>query len=115
MLLFALLCAPPAMAQEGAAETITMPKPLSISRFIPTGEERTIGFLASLFPDCSSRGTIVARVIKAPVHGTMTFGNAISFPNYNATSQLASVQREESAQSQHRLQIRGRICRSGCG
>ena len=48
MLVFGLLCAPPSMAQEGAAETITMPKPLSISRFIPTGEERTVGFVASL-------------------------------------------------------------------
>ena len=73
-------------AQEEAAETITMPKPLSISRFIPTGEERTIGFVASLYPDCTSRGPIVARLIKAPAHGAMTFGNAISFPNYNATS-----------------------------
>jgi hypothetical protein len=54
MLVFGLLCAPPSMAQEGAPETITMPKPLSISRFIPTGEERTVGFVASLFPDCTS-------------------------------------------------------------
>ena len=90
MLTFALLCAPPSMAQEGAAETVTMPKPLSVSRFIPTGEERTIGFVASLYPDCTTRGPIVARVIKPPVHGAMTFGNASSFPNYNATSPLAS-------------------------
>ena len=90
MLVFALLCAPPSMAQEGAPETITMPKPLSISRFIPTGEERTVGFVASLFPDCTSRGPIVARIIKEPAHGVMTFGNATSFPNYNATSPLSS-------------------------
>jgi hypothetical protein len=87
MLVFGLLCAPPSMAQEGAPETITMPKPLSISRFIPTGEERTVGFVASLFPDCTSRGPIVAR--KPPAHGAMTFGNATSFPNYNATSPLS--------------------------
>ncbi len=90
MLVFALLCAPPSMAQEGAADTITMPKPIGISRFIPTGEERTIGFVASLFPDCTSRGPIVARVLKPPAHGAMTFGNATSFPNFNTNSPLAS-------------------------
>jgi hypothetical protein len=93
MLLFALLGVPPAMAQEGAAETITMPKPLSISRFIPTGEERTIG----LFPDCTSRGPIVARIIKEPAHGAMTFDNANSFPNFNANSPLASCSGKKAA------------------
>ena len=96
MLVFALLCAPPSMAQEGAAETITMPKPLSIS-VIPTGEERTVGFVASLFPDCTSRGPIVARIIKEPAHGVMTFGNATSFPNYNATSPLSSCNNKKAS------------------
>ena len=97
MLVFGLLCAPPSMAQEGAPETITMPKPLSISRFIPTGEERTVGFVASLFPDCTSRGPIVARIIKEPAHGVMTFGNATSFPNYNATSPLSSCNNKKAS------------------
>jgi len=97
MLLFALLCATPSMAQEGAPETITMPKPLSISRFIPTCEERTVGFVASLFPDCTSRGPIVARIIKPPAHGAMTFGNATSFPNYNATSPLSSCNSKKAS------------------
>ena len=97
MLVFGLLCAPPSMAQEGAAETITMPKPLSISRFIPTGEERTVGFVASLFPDCTSRGPIVARIIKEPAQGVMTFGNATSFPNYNATSPLSSCNNKKAS------------------
>ena len=90
MFLFAFLCAPPSMAQEGAADIITMPKPVSVSRFIPSGEERTIGFVASLFPDCASRGPTVGRLIRLPVHGAVTLVNADNFPNYNTTSPLAS-------------------------
>lgn len=90
MLLFSFLCAPPSVAQEGAAEAITMPKPLNLSRFVPTGEERTVNFVASLFPDCASRGPIVARVIRPPAHGALTFVDANSFPNYVATNRLSS-------------------------
>ena len=85
------------MADEGAAEAISMPKPVTVSRFIPSGEERTVNFVASLFPDCASRGPIVARIIKAPAHGAMTFGNATSFPNYNATSPLSSCNTKKAS------------------
>jgi hypothetical protein len=90
MLLFSFLCAPPSVAQEGAADAITMPKPVNVSRFIPAGEERTMNFVASLFPDCASRGPIVARIIRPPAHGALTFVNADSFPNYVATNRLSS-------------------------
>ena len=90
MLLFSFLCAPPSVAQEGAAEAITMPKPVNLSRFVPAGEERTVNFVASLFPDCASRGPIVARVIRPPAHGALTFVDANSFPNYVATNRLSS-------------------------
>ena len=81
LLLFSFLCAPPSMADEGAAEAISMPKPVTVSRFIPSGEERTMNFVASLFPDCGSRGPIVARVIEPPAHGELTFASAECFPN----------------------------------
>ena len=90
MLLFSFLCAPPSVAQEGAADAITMPKPVNLSRFVPAGEERTVNFVASLFPDCASRGPIVARIIRPPAHGALTFVNANSFPNYAATNRLSS-------------------------
>jgi hypothetical protein len=90
MLLFSFLCAPASVAQEGAAEAITMPKPVDLSRFVPAGEERTVNFVASLFPDCASRGPIVARVIRPPAHGALTFVDANSFPNYVATNRLSS-------------------------
>jgi hypothetical protein len=90
LLLFSFLCAPPSVAQEGAADAITMPKPVNISRFIPAGEERTVNFVASLFPDCASRGPIVARIIRPPAHGALTFENANSFPNFLATNRLSS-------------------------
>jgi hypothetical protein len=97
MVFFTFLCGPPSMAQEGAADIITMPKPVSISRFIPSGEERTIGFVASLFPDCTSRGRTITRVIKPPAHGVMTFANVDNFSNYNTTSRLASCNDKKSA------------------
>jgi hypothetical protein len=64
LLLFSFLCAPPSTADEGATEAISMPKPVTVSRFIPSGEERIKNFVASLFPDCASRGPIVARITK---------------------------------------------------
>jgi hypothetical protein len=96
ILLLAFLCVSPAVAQEGAPETITMPKPVSVSRFVPSGEERKIGFVASLFPDCVPRGPIVGRVIKPPAHGTMSFANADSFPNYLATNRLSSCNEKKA-------------------
>jgi hypothetical protein len=90
LLLFSFLCAPPSVADEGPAEAVAMPKPVSISRFIPTGEERTIAFVASLYPDCTSRGPIVVRVIKAPAHGIVNFANAESFPNFNVANKLSA-------------------------
>jgi hypothetical protein len=97
MLLFSFLCAPPSVAQEGAAETITMPKPVNISRFIPAGEQRTVNFVASLFPDCASRGPVVGRIIKAPAHGALTFVDTDSFPNYLATNRLSSCNDKKSS------------------
>jgi hypothetical protein len=67
-----------------------MPKPLRLNRFVPSGEERNIGFVVALFPDCTSRGMTVGRVLKPPAHGTMTFAAAESFSSYLATSRLAS-------------------------
>jgi hypothetical protein len=97
LLLFSFLCASPSAAQEGATETIVMPKPVSISRFIPTGERRTLNFVASLFPDCASRGPIVARMMKAPSHGTLSFVDADSYPNYVATNPLSSCNGKRSS------------------
>jgi len=96
MLLFSFLCASPSVAQEGAAEAIAMPKPVSISRFIPTGEQRTMNFVASLFPDCASRGPIVARIMKAPSHGTLSFLDGDSYPNYVANNPLSSCNGKRS-------------------
>jgi hypothetical protein len=97
LLLFSFLCAAPSVAEEGASEAITMPKPISISRFVPTGEERTMSFVAALFPDCASRGPIVGRIVKAPAHGALTFVGADSFPNYNASNRLSSCNDKKSS------------------
>jgi hypothetical protein len=97
MLLFSFLCATPSVAQDGPADTITMPKPVSVSRFVPAGEERTMNFVASLFPDCASRGPIAGRIIKPPAHGALTFVDADSFPNYVATNRLSSCNDKKSS------------------
>jgi hypothetical protein len=102
LLLLAVLGFSPALAQEGTREAttdnpaITMPKPIAISRFVPSGEERNIGFVVALFPDCSSRGLTVGRLVKPPAHGTMTFAAAESFSTYPATSRLASCNERKS-------------------
>jgi hypothetical protein len=97
MLMFSFLCIAPSVAQDGGADTITMPKPVNVSRFIPSGEERTMNFVVSLFPNCASRGPIVGRIINPPAHGTVTFDNAGSFPNYATTNPLVSCNDKKSS------------------
>ena len=36
----------------------------------------------SLAPDCSALGTVSAKVIEAPVHGTIDVESGMAFPNY---------------------------------
>lgn len=66
------------------------PQPaFTLQRIVPRGEARTIGFYASLFPDCSSQGPVVIRMLTPPLHGRVTFESAQSFPQYAAGSPLA--------------------------
>jgi hypothetical protein len=54
------------------------------------GIERKLVFQASVNPDCSAMdGTVEARVVAAPSHGTIKFESGDAFPNYNASSPLA--------------------------
>jgi hypothetical protein len=102
LLLVALLGVAPALAQEGAREGttdipgVTMPKPINLSRFVPSGEARNIGFVVALFPDCTPRGPIVGRVLKPPAHGAMSFAAADSFGSYAAGSRLAACNDKKS-------------------
>jgi hypothetical protein len=77
------------VAQE-APPTPALPKPLNVTRFVPSNEGRTIGTVTALNPDCSSRGPIVARVIEKPEHGDVSFENGDVFPTYVQTSPLAT-------------------------
>jgi hypothetical protein len=96
LLLAALLGISSAQAQEGTRDAeagkpgIMMPKPTKLSRFVPSSEERIVGFVVALFPDCTSRGMTAGRVLKSPAHGTMTFAAADSFSSHPATSRLAA-------------------------
>jgi hypothetical protein len=76
------------LAQE-APPTPAMPKPVAITRFVPSGEERTIGTVTVQNPDCSSRGPVVARVVEKPTHGDVSFENGNIFPNHAPTSPLS--------------------------
>ncbi|KMO37166.1 hypothetical protein VQ03_19625 [Methylobacterium tarhaniae] len=59
-------------------------------RVVPTNEARTIGFFASLFPDCSPQGPVVARLVDGPKHGSVRFTAEPSFPRYAPGSPLAA-------------------------
>jgi hypothetical protein len=76
-----------AAAQE-APPTPAMPKPINVTRFVPSGEGRTIGQVNALYPDCSSRGPIVGRVVEKPAHGEVSFESGDVFPTYAQTSPL---------------------------
>lgn len=70
-------------AAEPAATAFTL------QRMVPRGEARTIAFYTSLFPDCSSQGAVVVRLLTQPRHGRVTLEDAQSFPQYAAASPLA--------------------------
>ena len=82
-LLVLVLSVTPALAQQSTSEpspaTAPQIKPSNFTRFVPTGEERTIGFVASVFPDCSLRGPVVGRTTKPPSHGAVSLVAADSF------------------------------------
>jgi hypothetical protein len=65
------------------------PPTVNFNRFVPTAEERSVAFYSSLFPDCSSKGPLVARITGKPQHGTLNFVPENSFPSYGTASTLA--------------------------
>ena len=65
-------------------------EPTPYNRMVPVGERRAIGFFASVFPDCSSQGPVVMRLVRKPLHGTITFEESTSFPRYSAGSPVAA-------------------------
>jgi hypothetical protein len=75
------------VAQETPPKS-ALPKPVSLSRFVPSGEGLTIGTVAAQNPDCSSLGPVVARVVEKPAHGDVRFENGDVFPNHVHTSQF---------------------------
>jgi hypothetical protein len=84
-------------ALAGAGESTTpaaVPEPappvFPMTRVVPKGEARTIGFFAALFPDCSTQGPTVVRLLAAPKHGKVDFAQAESFPRYAPGSPLAA-------------------------
>ncbi len=95
-------CAALAQESPGATSTPAAPaaapvapapppaRPIQINRFVPSGEERTIWFFAANFPDCSSRGPTVARVLEKPEHGDASLVAGDSFPAFGSNSPLAS-------------------------
>jgi hypothetical protein len=64
-------------------------RPVNLNRFVPSAEERTVAFYSSLFPDCSTKGPIVGRVVAKPSHGAVNFVQTDSFPLYGTASTLA--------------------------
>lgn len=61
----------------------------NLERTVPRGEARAIAFYSSLFPDCTSQGPVVIRLLSPPRHGQVTIEATQSFPQYIASSPLA--------------------------
>lgn len=61
----------------------------NLERTVPREEARAIAFYSSLFPDCTSQGPVVIRLLSPPRHGKATIEAAQSFPQYIASSPLA--------------------------
>jgi hypothetical protein len=61
----------------------------NLERTVPRGEARAIAFYSSLFPDCTSQGPVVIRLLTPPRHGRTTIEPVQSFPQYIASSPLA--------------------------
>jgi hypothetical protein len=81
----------PAVPPTGGKPDAPMPIPvLPLTRVVPKGEARSIAFFAYLYPDCSSQGPVVARILEQPRHGSVTFDKIDSFPRYPTASPLAS-------------------------
>jgi hypothetical protein len=60
-----------------------------LNRVVPVNEARTIAFFTALYPDCSTQGPLVARLVAKPEHGSVTFAQDQSFPRYSASSPFA--------------------------
>src|SRR5262245_8357804 len=67
---------------QAAGSTPAFRKPLTCTRFVPSGEGQTVGTVTALNPDCASKAPIVARVVEKPAHGDVSFENGDIFPNY---------------------------------
>lgn len=79
--------APPAEASPGHPVPIQV---FPLTRVVPKGKARGIASFAYLYPDCTSQGPVVARILELPRHGTLTFAPLDSFSRYDAGSPLAS-------------------------
>ena len=94
ILLLALMAGPaaatPAAPEAPAPAESETPTLFPLLRIVPKGEARSIAFFASLFPDCSSEGAVVVRLLIPPKHGRATVEDASSFPRYEPTSPLAA-------------------------
>ncbi len=66
------------------------PPSFPLMRVVPKGEARTIAFFTSLFPDCSSQGPVVIRILDQPRHGAIDIAQGDSFPRYGVGSTLAA-------------------------
>lgn len=87
---------PPSPAPPPAASSPAALRPVRLARFVPTAEKRMVSFVATLFPDCSSRGPIVARVLTAPEHGKIDATQGDSFSNFVQGSPLAACNNRKS-------------------
>jgi hypothetical protein len=69
--------------------------------------------VTALYPDCSSRGPIVSRVVEKPAHGEVSFETGDVFPVYAQTSPFFCVQFKARKWSYDQLPFGARLCWGG--
>lgn len=79
----------PAQPDPPPAAPGTIPV-IPLVRVVPKGEMRGIAFFAYLYPDCTSQGPIVVRVLEPAKHGKVAFVETDSFPRFAPGSPLAT-------------------------
>jgi hypothetical protein len=87
---FALLSSAAAKADDWTHdESVAGLQKFEFSRFVPSGVKRMLEFAYLSNPDCSIPGTIEARKIQEPEHGTVEFANVEGFANYKPDTKFA--------------------------
>jgi len=80
----------PAVARDWTKEELSAGlQKHEMSRYVPSGVERMLGFVYALKADCSSQGDIIVKKVREPEHGSIEIIPGESASSYKADSKYA--------------------------